>query len=181
MAPTNFAMRIVELLGCIPIIAERQPKGSNSVHEVVTNNMNSCDAVIVIATRDQNNGENYSPSNGVSEELGILKNSEKFKNKYFVILEKGVVLSAMNSTARYSFTSDNLAPLAEAILIELGSMGIFRNYYEMPGSEMEVHKLMETLAALKMTVNNGHLNKDKFKDAVEEIIQQFVNQLVTAP
>jgi hypothetical protein len=179
MAPTNFAIRIVELLGCIPVIAEKQPKGSSSVFEVVTNNMKSCDAVIVLATRDQENEGKFSPSNGVSEELGILKNDEKFRNRYFVITEKGVELSAMNNIARYSFSADNFGPIAEAIIVELGSMSLFRNYYEMPGSEIEIHTLMDALAALKKVVGDGHLNKNQFKEAVESIMKQFVDKIVS--
>jgi hypothetical protein len=178
MAPTQYAMRIIELIGCIPIIAEKQPKGSNSVHEVVVNTMDQCDAVIVIATADQKNGDKYSPSNGVSEELGILKTSPKFKNKYFVIIEEGVSLSAMDSIARYSFSKNNYGTIAEAILIELGSLGIFRNYYEMPGSNMQIHILMETLASFKLLVNAGHLNKDQIRESMVDIIKQFIDPIL---
>ena len=172
--PTDFAAKIIKLIGCEPVIAEVQPKGSKSVHDVVSDAMNSCDAVIVIATADLQNGEKSSPSSGISEELGILKAPEKLKGKYFVILEQGVVLSAMNSIARYSFTKEDLSQIAIAILIELGSMGLFRNYYEMPGSELQIHKLMETLASLKDHVEKGHIQKDVYNEVVEKGIRELL-------
>ncbi len=179
MAPTKFAMRILELIGCEPLIAENQPKGSKSVLEVVTQLLDCCDAAIVIATADQKNGDNYSPSNGVSEELGILKNNEKYKNRFFLCLQEGVVLSAMNSIARYSFTADNYSPIAEAILCELGSMNLFKNYYEMPGSDLDIHLLLEALNSLKELGQSGVLNNEMFTSAVSEQINKFILKVVT--
>ena len=171
MGPTDYASRIIDLIGCEPIIAEKMPKGSSSVLDDVKNNLNYCDAVVVIATADQRNGEKFSPSNGVSEELGILKSNEKFKGKFFVIIEDGVVLSAMNDIAWYTFSKNNYALIAEAILIELGSMGLFRNYYEMPGSELEIHRLMETLSSLRDLVEKKQIQKDVYNEAVEQMIR----------
>ncbi len=174
MAPTEYAMRIIDLMGCEPLIAERQPKGSSSVNDVVRNLIESCDAALVIATGDQLNGDKFSPSNGVSVELGLLETIPKLKNKYFVVIEEGISLSAMNNMARYSFLKNDYSSIATAILIELGSMKLFRNYYEMPGSDLNLHNVIETLSDLKRLGESGVLNNDVFKSSVHEQINKFI-------
>lgn len=181
MAPTEYAIRIIELLGCVPMIAERQAKGSNSVNDVVRNLLDTCDAAMVIVTGDQTNGDKRTPSNGVSVELGILETIPKFKSKYFVVIEEGVTMSAMNNMAWTSFTMSNFAPIATAILAELGSMNLFRNYYQMPGSDSNLHQVLETLNALKTVGANGALNNDLFKSSVSTLITEFINNYTNKP
>ena len=179
MAPTEYAMRIIELLGCEPIIAERQPKGSNSVNDVVRNILETCDAAIVIATKDLQNGDTFSPSNGVSVEMGLLETNPKFKSKYFVVIEEGVTLSAMNNMAWTSFKKNDFGPIATAILVELGSMNLYKNYYEMPGSELEMHKLIETLSQLKKMGENGNLDNELFREAAQKLLNKFTSNFFT--
>lgn len=178
MAPTEYAMRIISLLGCEPVIAERQAKGSKSVNGVVNMGMNSCDAVIVIATADLKNGKKYSPSSGVSLELGKLKNSRKFKSKYFIVKQDNVDLSAMNEEARYTFSDSNYGPIAEAILIELGSMELYTNSVSLHTGDREISKFIETLFSLRKAGENGHLNNPSFKLAVQEFTQKLVDLII---
>lgn len=181
MAPTLFAMRIIELLGCTPIIAERQAKGSSSVNDAVRKLIDNCDAAIVIVTGEYINGDKLSPSSGVSVELGILESIPKFKNKYFVVIQDGVSMSAMNGMAWTSFSLDNLAPIAESILVELGSMKLFRNYYELPGSDMELHTLLDVLHDLRKLGASGVLNNEEFKSAVAQQLNKFIAKFVQTP
>lgn len=178
MAPTEYAMRIIRLLGCEPIIAEDQAKGSRTVNEVVVEHMENCDAVIVIATADVKKDENkYTPSSGVIMEIGRLSDSDKFKNRYFIVKEDNVVLSAMSAENRYSFTAGNFGPIAHAILLELGAMGLFQNYHEMPGSQMQMHTLMETLDSLKKIKNNGHLPREMAEPVIKQAIQDLLDRI----
>lgn len=178
MGPTEYAMRIIELMGCEPMLAERQPKGSNSVNDVVRNLLDTCDAALVIATGDLPNGNSKSPSNGVSVELGLLETNPKFKNKYFVFVEEGVVLSAMNGMARYTFKKEDYSQIATAILVELGSMNLFRNYYEMPGSDIGLHKVVEALSDLQKLGATGVLANETFIASAKEQINQFISNFV---
>ncbi len=130
-APTDYAIRIIDLIGCVPVIAENQPKLSRNVSTLVSDTIETCDAVVVIATpdRDTPNGNGKEPSQGVLIEIGQLQKNRKFKGKYFFIKEKSVVLSPMVDEARYEFENGNYSSIAEAILIELRGMKLFRNYY----------------------------------------------------
>ena len=174
--PTEYAIRIIDLVGCVPVIAEREPKLSRTVASLVFDSMDSCDAVVVIATsgRDGTNGKEPSP--GVLVEIGQLQKNEKFTEKYFIIKEESVDLGPMIPEARYKFSMPNYAPLAEAILIELGSMDLFRNYYELPGSDLKIHELMETLSQLKDLGKKGVLKQEIFKEHVENVIRKTVNE-----
>lgn len=46
LCPTEYAIEIIFLIGCIPVIAEKEPKLSRTVRNVVYDSMDSCDAVI---------------------------------------------------------------------------------------------------------------------------------------
>lgn len=172
--PTDYAIRIIHALGCTPVIAELHPKKSRTIHLVVKDSMNTCNAVVVLATADYKNGNKYAPSSGVAGELALLKNSKKFRNKYFVIKEKSVALSAMNDESRYTFTKRNFSEIAFAIVFELGNMDIFKNYYELKGSELKVHKLLDTLHNLKELFSTGVMKKEH----VEEILKEYFNNLL---
>ena len=176
--PTEYAIRIIDLIGCVPVIAEREPKLSRTVASLVFDSRDSCDAVVVIATSDRDGTNGKEPSPGVLVEIGQLQENEKFTGKYFIIKEESVVLGPMIPEARYKFSMSNYAPLAEAILIELGSMDLFRNYYELPGSDLKIHELMETLSQLKDLGKKGVLKREIFKEAVEDSIRNTVNELL---
>ena len=176
--PTDFAIRIIDLIGCTPVIAEKQPKLSRTVLGLVFDSMNSCDAVIVIATADRDNQSGKEPSQGVLVEIGQLQKTEKFKGKYVIIKEKSVVLGPMIPEARYKFNGKDLSPIAEAILIELGSMGLFKNYYELPGSDMRMmYELMDVLSQFRDLAKKGALKQESFKEAVEDLIRKAVGDI----
>lgn len=175
--PTEYAIRIIDLIGCVPVIAEGEPKLSRTVASLVSDSMDSCDAVVVIATPDRDGTNGKEPSQGVLVEIGQLQTNEKFKTgKYFIIIEESVVLGPMIPEARYKFSMSDYAPLAEAILIELGSMDLFRNYYDLPGSDLKLHELMETLSQLKDLGKKGVLKQEIFKEHVENVIRETVNE-----
>lgn len=178
MEATDYAIRIIHALGCIPVVAEHQPKKSKTVQLVVIDTMNSCDAVVVIATPDLPNGNKFSPSSGVSEELGILKNTKKWNNKYFVIKEESVVLSAMSPEARYKFSKENFSEIAFAIIIELGAMKLFKNYYELKGSELKIHELLEIFHHIKELFEKGTMNKKEVEKYVKSCSSQIVNSII---
>lgn len=175
--PTDYAIRIINIIGCIPVIAEKEPKLSRSVGNLAFDTMDSCDAVIVIATPDRDGPEGREPSSSVSIEIGGLRKTDKFKGRYVVIKEESVVLSPMMSETWYKFSMTDYAPIAEAILIELNSMGLFRNYYEIPGSELDIHLLMESLFQLRDLRKKGIFKKEIFKQSVEDAVKEFVDKL----
>ena len=113
---------------------------------------------------------------GVLVEIGQLQQNEKFKGKYFIIKEESVVLGPMIPEARYKFSMSDYAPIAEALLLELGSMGIFRNYFEIPGSDNKVHELMETLSQLKDLGKKGALKKEQFNEIIEQLIRKTIEE-----
>ena len=175
--PTEYAISIIDLIGCIPVIAEKEPRLSRTVRSLVSGSMNSCDAAIVIATPDRKGIDGKEPSQGVLVEIGQLQENEKFKGKYVIIKEESVVLGPMIPESRYKFSKSNYGPIAESILIELGGMGLFRNYYEIPGSDLQIHELMETLYQLRELGLKGALKPEYFKNTVEEVIKKTVEGL----
>lgn len=176
--PTDYAIRLLNYLGCIPVIAEEMPRLNRTVSNLVNDSMDTCDAVIVIATPDLEGNSGKSPSQGVLIEIGKLQDSEKFKGKYFIIKEETVTLGPMIPESRYKFSMSNFSHIAEAILIELGSMGFFKNYYEMKGSELKIHDLIETLAQLKELFDKNVFNKQEFKKYAEKIIQEIIGRVM---
>jgi hypothetical protein len=141
--------------------------------------LDSCDAAIVIATAEYEGENGMNPSQGVLVEIGQLQKTEKFKGKYFIIKEDAVNFSPMVPESRYKFSKTNFGPIAEAMIIELTSMGLLKNYHEMKGSELKIHELIETLAQLKeLYEKNVFDNKEQFKHYVEKIIQKIVNRVM---
>jgi hypothetical protein len=175
--PADYAMRLLAYLGCTPVIAEEIPRSNRTIPDLVNDSMESCDAVIVIVTAEINDSNN-SPSQGVLIELGLLKKSEKFKGRYFIIKEESVTLSPMIPDSRYKFSKSNFGPIAEAIIIELTSMGLLRNYYEIKGSDLKIHELMEYLDQLRNLANQKILNPDSFKECVENLVRNTVDRIV---
>lgn len=176
--PTDFVIKIIDLIGCIPVIAETQPKLSRSVLSLVNDTIESCDAAIFIVTTEDDGSSGKMPSQGVLVEIGKIRDLDKFKGRYFLIKEESVNLGPMIPEARYKFNGTNYAPIAEAILLELSSMGLFRNYYELPGSDLELHKLMEVLDHLRDIRKKGYLKGDIFKTALEDIVRKTVEDLL---
>ena len=176
--PTAFAIGIIDLIGCIPVIAEKAPKKSRPVSSLVFDTIDSCDAALVIATPDTNGSSGKSPSQSVTVEIGNLQIMERLKGKYFIVKEESVNLGAMIPETHYKFSGSDYAPIAEAILIELGSMGLFRNYYELPGSDLKLHELMETLSQLRNMSSSGVVKKEIIQTAVEDIIKNTVENIM---
>jgi Predicted nucleotide-binding protein containing TIR-like domain len=174
--PTDYAISIVDLIGCIPVVAEREPKLSRTVRSLVSDSLDSCDAVIVIATPDHNGSKGKEPSQGVLVEIGQIQKIEKLKDKYVIIKEKSVVFGPMVPEARYKFTMPNYGPIAEAILIELGSMGLFSNYYALPGSDLKIHELMEVLSQLKEWSSKKMISPEIFNSHVEDLIRKTIEE-----
>lgn len=176
--PTAYACRIINLLGCQPVIAETQPKHGKNVPNLVHGAMNSCDAVIVIATPDSKEGKTWSPSRGVMTEIGQLTKSKKFKGKFTIIKETSVKLGAMIDTVYTTFEKNNYGPIAEGIMVELYSMGFYKNYFELPGNEMKMHEFMEALYELKKVGQRGTINQRHYKDAVKKLIEGTVAKVM---
>lgn len=176
--PTDYAIRLIDLIGCVPVIAEREPKLSRNVLSLVSDTMDSCDAVVVIATPDRDGTNGKEPSQGVLVEIGQLQQNGKFKGKYFIIKEESVALGPMIPEARYKFSMSDYGPIAEALLIELGSMGLFRNYFEIPGSDNKIHELMETLSQFKELGKKGALKKEQFNEIIEQLIRKTVEEQI---
>ena len=42
--PTEYAIRIIDYIGCIPVIAKKQPKLTRPVSSLVTGTIDLCDA-----------------------------------------------------------------------------------------------------------------------------------------
>ncbi|MEN6609353.1 MAG: TIR domain-containing protein [Methanoregulaceae archaeon] len=177
--PTDFAIRIIDALGCIPVIAEKQPKLSRNVGSLVKHSMDSSDAVIVIATPDDDSPTGKTPSQAVSVEIGRVQEIKKFENRYVIIKEETVKLGSMIPEVYYRFTMENYAPIAEAILIELGSMGLFKNHYELRGSELQIQELMETLAKLRDLFQSRLLKDESLKEISEELTRQLIETVKT--
>lgn len=176
--PTDYAIRIVDAIGCVPVVAEKEPKLSRIVRSLAYDTLESCDAAVVIATPDSDSALGKSPSQGVLVEIGRIQSLDAFKGKYVIIQEESVVLSPMIPEARYKFKMGNYGPLAEAILVELGSMGLFRNYYEIPGSDMQIHELMDTLSQLKELREKGVLKQEHYKSTITDVVKRMVEQLI---
>lgn len=179
LKPTDYAIRLIDLIGCVPVIAEREPKLSRTVLSLVSDTMDSCDAVVVIATPDRDSTNGKEPSQGVLVEIGQLQQNDKFKGKYFIIKEESVVLGPMIPEARYKFSMSDYAPIAEALLLELGSMGLFRNYFEILGSDNKIHELIETLSQLKELCKKGVLKQEQFKEIIDDLIRKTIEEQTT--
>lgn len=176
--PTDFAIRVIDLIGCTPVIAETQPKLSRTVFGLVSGTLDSCDVVIVIATPDSDSEQGKKSSEGVLVEIGMLLQSDKFKNKFAIIKEQSVNFGPMIPQARYKFQMGNYAPIAEAILVELSSMGFFKNYFELNGSEWKFHEFMDSIYSLKELNEKGHLNTEYFENAVKDLMTKVVNKII---
>jgi nucleoside 2-deoxyribosyltransferase len=137
--------------------------------------MDSCDAVIIIATPDDDSPSGKTPSQAVSVEIGRIQAMEKFQNRYVIIKEKTVKLGSMIPEVYYKFSMDDNSQIAEAILIELGSMGLFKNHYELRGSELHIQELMETLAKLRDLFQSHLLKEEGLKEIIEELANQMID------
>ena len=63
--PTNYAIQIIHNIGCIPVVAEIEPKLSKTVPTLVSGKMESCDVVLIIATPDRVHNKEKEPSQSV--------------------------------------------------------------------------------------------------------------------
>jgi hypothetical protein len=175
--PTDYAIRIIDLIGCVPVIAETQPKLSRTVPSLVSGTLDSCDGAVVIATPDVKGESGWGPSQGVVLEIRDLQKTDKFEGKYFIIKEESVSFSPMIPEARYKFPMNDYAPLSEAILLETGGMGFFRNYYELPGSDLNLHELMETLDSIKGLLKKGLLKDEQINHMVKKLTKDLIEKL----
>lgn len=172
--PSDYAIRIIDALGCIPVIAEKQPKLSRNVGSLVKSSMESCDAVIVIATPDDDSPSGKTPSQAVAVEIGRVQTIEKFQNRYVIIKEASVKLGPMIPEVYYKFSMNDFSPIAEAILIELGSMGLFKNHYELRGSELQIQQLMETLSQIQELFQRKLVREEGLKEIIDELSNQMI-------
>jgi hypothetical protein len=92
-----------------------------------------------------------------------------------IIKEETVKFGPMIPEVYYKFSMNNFGPIAEAILIELGSMGLFKNHYELRGSELQIQELMETLAKLRDLFQSNLLKDESLKEIVEKLAQQMID------
>lgn len=175
--PTDFAIRIIDALGCVPVIAENQPKLSRNVGSLVKSSMDSCDAVIIIATPDDDSPAGKTPSQAVSVEIGRIQAIKKFENRYILIKEETVKLGSMIPEVYHPFSMGNYGPIAEAILIEFSSMGFFKNHYELLGSELQIQELMETLAKLRDLLQKKLLNDNQLKEIIDKLSNQMIDAI----
>lgn len=175
--PTEYAANLIYLLGCIPVIAEDEPKLAKSVQHMVTDSMNSCDAVLVVATPDNNGGSANVPSPGVLVEIGKMQEIDRFKGRCIVVKEESVSLTPMVNVTYYKFSLSDYSNIARALLIELGSMGLFCNYYGLPGSELALHELIEILSQLRDLRQRGALDHESFIKSVEDNIRKIVEKI----
>lgn len=179
--PTNYAINIIDLIGCTPVIAEKEPKLSRNVRSLVDGTMESCDAAIVIATPDGDtkDGKGKQPSASVLVEIGNLQKDPKFKGKYVIIKEENVVLpNPMISEYHYKFNMSDFSRIAIAILVELGSMSMFRNYYQFSWSDLQLHDLLDALSSLKDMRDKGFLTPDQFKTNAKDMIEKVSNKIL---
>lgn len=176
--PTDYAIRIIDALGCTPVIAEKQPKLSKNIPSLIQGTLDSCDAAIIIATPGAKQGRKNIPSRGVLIEIGMIQKKKKFRNKYAIIKEESVELGPMVSEAYYTFSGNNFGPLAEAILTELYSMGLYKNYCALPGNDHKLHELMEALTDLKKLKKQNIFTAEVFKSHVEKLIRSTVEKII---
>lgn len=176
--PTNYVINLLHYLGCIPVVVEDLPRCNSTVTSLVKGSMESCDAIVVIATADLEGESGNSPSQGVTVEIGRLQDNDKFKGKWFIIKEDTVNFGPMIPESRYKFSKTNFGPIAEALIIELVSMGLLKNYYEMKGSELKIHELMEYLDQLRELANKKILDPEHFEVCVKNLIKNTVDRIV---
>lgn len=176
--PTNYVINLLHYLGCIPVVVEDLPRSNSIVSSLVKGSMESCDAIIVIATSDLVGDSGNSPSQGVTIEIGKLQDNEKFKDKWFIVKEDTVNFGPMIPESRYKFSKTNFGPIAEALIIELVSRGLLKNYYELKGSELKIHELMEILDQLTELANKNILSPEQFKECVEKLVRNTVDRIV---
>jgi len=173
--PTQFAARIIASLGCVPVIAEDQPSLARTVPALVQGTMDSCAAVMIIATRDARRGTDWEASSSVVAELTTAQSDPRWKGRYFVVKEKGVVLSPLNPIAYRTFTARDVSPIAEAILLELSAMQLFSNYYAMSGSEYGLAELADVLAALRDLQERGVLQREQVARAIKDQFDKMID------
>jgi hypothetical protein len=171
--PTEYCCRIIDLVGCTPVLAETQPKFARPVPGVVHGVMDDCDAAVVLLTADDKVGERFQPSRSVTVEVGNLQTHPSLKGKYLVIKEESVELGAMQVETYTTFTSGNYGPIATAVISELGAMGLFLNHHSVPGSDFPLLRLAEVAANIRGLARNMTLDKPTLDSIIDQAGETF--------
>jgi len=175
--PTNYAIQIIHNIGCIPVVAEIEPKLSKTVPTLVSGKMESCDVVLIIATPDRVHNKEKEPSQSVCLEIGNVQKMERFKEKYFIIKEETTYLGPLIPETHYRFSMNDFSQIAIAILTEMRGMEYFKNYYEMQGSELNLDKLMVICFQLKELQKNGVLTLQEILKKIDEEIRKRIDDI----
>lgn len=134
---------------------------------LISGSTEGCNAVVFILTTD-------------TILVDFLKEIKQLKEKkYFIIKEDITGLNTLETETDYKYRRTDFGPIARSILIELGSLGYFQNYYEIRGSEMKMHELIATLYDFKELYKEGKLSKENFerfgKDLIEGAVKSIIN------
>ena len=124
----NELEKFLGALGVDTIIVEHEPSLGKALDDLVEEQMTTCFAVIVLATKDdliedKKEQKYYQPRPNVIHEIGLAQ--EKFENRIIYLKEKGCVLpSNINPKVWEDFTQDNMGGAFIKIVKELRSMKI---------------------------------------------------------
>jgi predicted nucleotide-binding protein len=110
--------RFIRTLGPVPVIVKHEPSGGAAVDDMVPALMESCDAVVVLATSDEAVGDRRQPRPNVLHEIGLAQ--EKLKGRVIYLKETGCTFpSNINPKIWEDFTQTDLAPAFMKIAKEL--------------------------------------------------------------
>lgn len=122
--------RFLRGLGITPIIVKHEPSLGKSLDDLVENQMETCAAVIILATRDDKikdgkGKEYFQPRPNVIHEIGLAQ--EKVQHKIVYLKEKGCDFPS-NIAPRVweSFTQDNMEEAFLKVVKELKAFGIIQ-------------------------------------------------------
>lgn len=120
--------RFLRGLGITPVIVKDEPSLGKSIDDLVEEQMNSCEAVIILATKDdkvmnQEGKEYYQPRPNVIHEIGLAQ--EKVKEKVIYLKEEDCVFpSNISPKVWENFTQDNMENAFLKVVKELRAFGI---------------------------------------------------------
>jgi len=126
----NKVERFLRGLGIKPIIVKREPSSGKALDDLIEEQMSSCEAVIILATKDDKvkskKGEEYFQSRpNVIHEIGLAQ--EKVGEKIIYLKEKSCDFpSNIRSKVWESFTQDNMEGAFLKIAKELKAFGIIQ-------------------------------------------------------
>jgi hypothetical protein len=171
--PTEFSCRLIDLMGCIPVLAEAEPKFTRPVSGVVHGGMDECDAAIVLLTPDDNVGGHWHPSGSVTVEVGNLQTHPTLKGRFLVLKEESVELPAMQNETYTVFKPGNYGPIATALLSELGALGLFINHHAMAGSDFPLQGLADMASNIRGLARTVALDKETLDRIIDQAGETF--------